>query len=153
MLAEELAQLSVRIDQARQKQESLEGEMRVIDAELETFSADRQRFDLLRDVCNALGKLRELKAEELFWEGIADSQSIPGHLERTRSRVARFEGEIGGILEKQASLRRQINDYDDELNILNEEVRDAYARDQRRQEEYVVEREISPVPNRLTLRV
>jgi outer membrane biosynthesis protein TonB len=148
MLAEELAQLNAQIEQVRQKHEALEGESRVVEAELETFSADRQRFDALREVCNALDKLGELQSDELFWEGVAEAQNVAGHVERARSRVARFEGEISGILEKQASLQGQINRCLDELDILYEEVRDAYAREERREEEYVIEREISSVPNR-----
>jgi hypothetical protein len=148
MLAKELAQLNAQIEQVRQKHEALEGELRVVEAELDTFSADRQRFDALRDVCTALDKLGELKADELFWEGVAEAQNVAGHVERARSRAARFEGEINGILEKQASLQGQINRCLSELDILNEEVRDAYAREERREEEYVIEREISAVPNR-----
>jgi hypothetical protein len=148
MLAEELAQLSTQSEQVRQKHKALEGELRVVEAELETFSADRQRFDALRDVCNSLDKLGELKADELFWEGVAEAQNVAGYVKRAMSRVARFEGEISGILEKQASLQGQINQCLDELDILYEEVRDAYAREERREEEYVIEREISSVPNR-----
>ncbi len=148
-LEEDLARLNAQIEQTRKKQGVLEGELRAVDAELETFSADRQRFDALRDVCNALDKLGELKAAELFWE---DVQNAPGQLERARSRVARFEGEISGILQKQASLQRQINGCLDELDSLNEEVRDAYAREERRQEEYAIEREISSYPYQLTIR-
>ena len=145
MLADELAQLNAQIEQVRQKHEALEGELRIVNAELETFSADRQRFDALRDVCSALDKLGELKADGLFWEGVAEAQNVAGHLERARIRVASFEGEISGILEKQASLQGQINRCLYELDILDEEVRDAHARDERRQDEYVVEREISSV--------
>jgi TonB family protein len=144
-LAEELEQLNARIEQARQKHGALEGELRVVEAELETFSADRQRFDALRDVCNALDKLGELKADGLFWENVPDAT---GQVERARSRVARFEGEISGVLNNQASLQQQINRCRYELEVLYEEVNDAYAREERREEEYVVEREISPVPNR-----
>ncbi len=146
MLAEELAQLNAQIEQTRQKHEVLEGELRVVKAELETFSADRQRFDALRNVCNALDKLGELKADELFWEGVAGAQNAAGHVERARSRVSRFEGEISGVLEKQGSLQEQINRCLDELNIFYEDVRDAHAREERRQQEYVIEREISSVP-------
>lgn len=144
-LAEELEQLNAQIEQARQKHGALEGELRVVEAELETFSADRQRFDALRDVCNALDKLGELKADGLFWEKVQDA---PGQVERARSRVARFEGEISGILKNQASLQEQIKRCRYGLDVLYEEVNDAYAREERREEEYVVEREISPVPNR-----
>jgi len=103
MLAEELEQLNLQIEQARQKHAVLESELRPVEAELESFSADRQRFD---------------------------------------------EGEIGGILEKQASLQQQINQCLDELDVLEDEIRNAYDREERRQEEYVIEREISSVPYR-----
>jgi hypothetical protein len=69
-------------------------------------------------------------------------------MERARSQLASFEGEIGGILEKQASLQQQINQCLDELDILEDEIRNAYDREERRQEEYVIEREISSVPYR-----
>jgi hypothetical protein len=151
MLAEELAHLQAQIEQAGQKHDKLKGELRVVEAELETFSADRQRFDALRNVCIALDKLGELKAGELFWEGVAEVQQVTGHVEQARGRVARFEGEISGVLEKQASLRGQINRCLDELNILDEEVREAYGREEQRQDEYVVEREISSVPYRVTI--
>jgi len=143
-----LAPLNAQIEQARQKRETLEAELCVVEAEIATFSADRQRFDALQDVCNALDKLGQLKADELFWEGIQETKDAAGHLERVRGRVAGFEEEISGILEKQASLKEQINQCLDELDILNEEVSDAYDREERRKEEFVIEREISPVPYR-----
>jgi hypothetical protein len=147
-LEEELAQLNAQIEQVRQEHEVLEGELRVVESGLETFSADRQRFDALREVCDALDKLGELRADELFWEGVAEAQDVAGHVERARSRVARFEAEISGVLEKRASLQEQINRCLDQLSILYEEVRDAYAREERRQDEYVIEREVSSVPHR-----
>ena len=148
MLELELAPLNVQIEQVRQKREALESELRVVEAELKTFSADRQRLDALQDVCNALDKLGELKADELFWEGIPEAKDGSEHVERLRSRVARFEGEISGILERQASYQEQINLCFDELHMLDEEVRDAYDREERRKEEFVIEREISSVPYR-----
>jgi len=148
MLAEELAPLNAHIEQVRQHREALEGELRVLEAELETFAADRQRFDALRDVCSALDKLRELKADDLFWEGILKGEDIAGHIERMRTQISRFEGEISGILQKQASLEGEINRCVDELDLLNEEVSDAYEREEQRKDEFVVEREVSPVPFR-----
>jgi hypothetical protein len=145
---EELAPLEALIEQARKRKEALEGELRAVEAELETFSAERQRIDALRDVCNALDKLGELKADDLVWEGAEEAQDAAGRMERAKSRIARFEAEIGGILEKQASLKSRINQCLDELSILYEEVHDAHDREERRKEEFVIEREISPVPYR-----
>ncbi len=140
--------LNAQIEQARQKRMALEGELRVVEAEIETFSADKLRYDALRDVCDALDKLVELKADELFWEGIPKAKDAVGHVERVRGRVARFEGEISGILEKQESIQEQINQCLDELDILYEEIRDAHDREEQRKEEFAIEREISPVPYR-----
>jgi len=56
-LAEELTHLQAQIEQSRRNHDVLDGELRVVEAELATYSADRQRFDALRDVCNALDKL------------------------------------------------------------------------------------------------
>jgi hypothetical protein len=148
LLTKELAHLHEQIEHVRRKHEALKGELRLVEAELERFSIDRPRFDALQDVCIGLDKLKELKADELFWEGIAEARQIAGHLERARGRVARFEGEIRGILGEQASLKEQISQCLDELYILDKEVQDVYAREVRRQEEYVIEREISPVPAR-----
>ena len=151
LLAKELAHLHEQIEPVRRKHEKLEYELRVLEADLERLAAERQRFDALQDVCNALDKLKELKANELFWEGIAESRQIAGHVEQAKSRLARFQGELNGILEKQASIKEQINRCLDELNILDEAVRDAYDREARRDEEYVIEREISPVPDRAVI--
>ena len=148
LLTEELPHLHEQIEHVRRKHEALKGELRLVETELERFSVDRPRFDALQDFCIALDKLKELKADELLWEGIADARQVAGHLERTRSRVARFEGEIRGLRGKQASLKEQINRCLDELYILDEEVQDAYTREAQREEEYVIEREISPVPDR-----
>ncbi len=148
ILEQELAPLNAQIEQVRQKRETLEGELRVVEAELQTFSDDRQRFDALLDVCNALDKLEELKAGDLFWEGISKNGHVSGHVERVRSRIARFEEEISGILEKQASYQEQISQCLDELDFLEEEVRNAYDREERRKEEFIIEREISPIPYR-----
>ena len=148
MLAVELEKLNIQIEQARRKHDVLGSELRSVEAELETFSAERQRFAALRGACDALDRLKELKADELLWGGISEAPNIAGYMEGARSRLAAFEGEIRGILEKQASLREQINQCLDELDVLEDEVRNAYDREERRQEEYIIEREISCVPYR-----
>jgi len=148
LLSQELTPLNAQIEQIRGKLEVLEDELRTVEAEVETFSAERQRFDALREVCDAFDKLGELKAEALFWEGLPQIGKTAGHMEKVRGRIAGFEGEISGILEKQASLQTKIDQKNDELAFYYEEVREAHEREERRKEEFVVEREISPVPYR-----
>jgi hypothetical protein len=147
ILEDELSQLDVQIEDAFKRRTALEEELRVVDAELETFSSERRRFDALKNVLTALDELGEVKAEELFWAGLAERQHAEIHLKRARNRVSLFEDDISGILEKKAALQGEINRCLDELAYLQEEIRDAYEREERREEEYFVDRDISPVPN------
>jgi len=142
-----LAPLSAQVEQVRGTLAELEREMRAVEAELESFSADRLRFDLLRDACNLLGRLDELEAGHLFWGELQEFKDPAGHMERLRSRIAGFDGEIRGILEKQANLKAQGNRRLGELDSLYDEIDQAHARDERREEEFLIERELSPVPH------
>ncbi len=151
LLAEELAPLDAQIERTRQVHEALEEKLRAVEAELEKYSAARQRIDALRDVSQAFDKLVELQAGELFWKGISGTGDAAGHLKRVRERITRFEGKISGVLEKQASLQEQISQQLDELDYLYEEVREAHEREERRKEAFVVEREISSVPYRVMI--
>ena len=151
LLEQELAPLNAQIEQTRKACGTLQAELRTVEAELEKFSAARERVDALQQVCEALDKLGQLKAGELFWKGIPGGEEAAAHLERARGRVSRFQGQISGHLEKQAALQKQIEHRQDELGALYEEVQDAYDREQRRQEEFVIEREISAVPERVVV--
>jgi hypothetical protein len=143
-----LAPLNAQAEQVRGKLEALGGEMHAVEAEIGTFSAERQRIEALQHVCDALDKLGELNAEDLFWEGIAKNGDAAKHLERARDRIGRFEGKIRGVLERQAALQTQIDQWTDRLSFIDEEIREVHDREERRKEEFVVEREISSVPYR-----
>jgi hypothetical protein len=150
-LADELAPIQTQLEQTQGKLRVLEGELRTVSAEIEAFSADKQRFEALRDVCSALDALGGLGAGSLFWEELPGVNDAAGHLNRLRERIARFEEEIRWTQEKHDSLRAELNKQHHELNFLHEEVRQAYAREERRNEELLIEREASPVPQRATI--
>lgn len=141
-----MAPLKARIEEARGSLAGLETELRAAEAELETFSTDRMRFDALREACDVLERLDALKAGQLFWGELPEVKSPAVHVAHLRTRIAGFDQEIGGLLESQARLKKQINERLDELDYLDDEVHNAYARDERREEEFAVDRELSAVP-------
>ena len=148
LLSEELEPLKAEIEQVQLRLAALKSELVAADTDAEVFALERQRFDALRDVCNAIDRLDEFEAVELFWEGLSTNADGVQHLGRLRERIDQFEGEIQGVLDRQQSLQRQIRHCLDQLEILDEEVSQAYAREERRQDELVVEREASPIPYR-----
>jgi hypothetical protein len=146
ILAEELAELNTRMEEVRKRHDALTGELQTVDTDLGKFAADRARFDALREVCQGLDKLGELSASDLFWDDASDSNRV-SYLESAKKKIENFDGQIGGILNRQTSLKNNIKQCLTEMEFLSGDVEDAYAREERREEEYFVEREISPVPN------
>jgi hypothetical protein len=148
ILEQELAPLNAQVQKVLEMREMYEERLGAVTAELEKYTDARQRFDALQAVCDALDKLDSLNAGELFWKAIPGEVDAAEHLERVRGRVARFEKKICGIREDQAHLQWQVDQQNEQLAVLYEEIQEAYEREQRRREEFVIEREISPVPDR-----
>ncbi len=149
LLKQELEPLQAQIRKVRERVEALEGERSLVEAELETFAADQRRFEVLQGLCDGFVRLEELEAGELFWAGLTTEAAVAaGHLREVRNRIARFEGEIRGTREKQQALVAQIGRHRDQLDYFYDEVRQAHARDERRKDELVIEREAMPLPYR-----
>lgn len=148
ILSQELEPLNTQIALIQGKIKELEANVSSTQAALESFSTNNQRFEALRDVCNALDTLAELEATELFWDGVPGNTDAAEHIERLRNRIVQFERDIQSFHDKQNSLKVQINQCHEELDGLYRDVHDAYARDERRKEAFILEREISPIPYR-----
>lgn len=142
-----MAPLKAQIEKARGRLAELRTEIRAVDAEIETTADDRLRFSLLREACNALDRLDELEAGQLFWGDAPEFKDPAGHMGRLRSRITRFEGEMRVVLERQAHLKSQANRCLDELDYLYDQIDDAYDRDERRDSEFAIVRELSAVPH------
>ncbi|WP_321371794.1 AgmX/PglI C-terminal domain-containing protein [uncultured Desulfuromusa sp.] len=148
ILSQELEPLNLQIEQLQETVVTLENDLRIVEAELDTFAIDQQHFEILQDACDALDKLQELGADELFWEGVPEMTDTTGHSGRVRARLAAFEEQTRDLREKKEFLQRELDQHLGFLDDLFDEVEQAHDREQRRQEEFVIEREISILPYR-----
>ncbi len=149
ILTQELESLNAQIRQVWRVNEGLEDQLRALEAKTEAFSTENNRLEALRNVCDALEKLNDFDAADLFWEGMPGGKDgAADHIELIRGKITHSEAQYMGDLEAQNSLKDQINYCQDELEELHRQVHDAYVREELRQEEFIVEREISPIPRR-----
>jgi len=151
ILAQELEALHARIHPLRDQADRLENELREVEAELDVFTVDRQQYTALQDVCTALENLAELKAQDLFWEGLPEEVDPPGVLDSIHQRITAFEGKIQLHLDRQDSLKQQLESCYDDLAELDLAVQWAYEREQRRLDEYTIEREVAFFPMRVSV--
>jgi hypothetical protein len=141
MLQEQLAE-------SRELLAALARTLRATDQQLEALSTERQQYQLLQDACEALEKLGEMDAAQLFWgERLSGEPSIE-HLRRVRTRVAGFQQRWDEIEARRQATIAEMSQHQEGLEILEEDLFQAQQQEERRKLEWIVEREISALPAR-----
>ena len=138
--------LRAQLAQAREKLDGLARDLRAIDGELEGLATERKQHRLLHDVCGALEELSEIGGAGLFWnDGTATSED---HIRRVRSRVDVFQKRVSEIEDRQQAVLEEIQQQQNETDLLEGDVFEAQEEEERRQQEWIIEREISVLPSR-----
>jgi len=151
ILSQELEPLDEQIEQLQLAVVHLDGELRAVDDELDSYAIDQQQVDILQEVCTALVRLQDLGAGELFWDGLPADADSSGHSDRLRARIASFAEKTRELHERRGELQTLMDLALADLDDLFDEVQQVHARAARRQEEFFVEREISELPYRQML--
>jgi hypothetical protein len=141
--------LRAELRQARERLDGLVRALHVVDGELEGLSGDRHRYRLLQEACAALEELRELGAARLFWgEEAADGAD---HLRLARGRLAVFEKRLSETEGRRQEILEAIEQQEEVSSFLAGDVLQAQWREEQRKLEWVVEREVGPLPVRQSI--
>jgi hypothetical protein len=140
--------LLAQLGTSQESVDALVSELRTLEAKLEALSGERNQHRLLHEVCDALGELGKLGAAQLFWgtrEALAAGEA---QLARVRERVAAFEKRVGELEAHRQSIRGQIDKAQYDVGLLEDELFEAQEEEERRQREWIVEREIKDLHSR-----
>ncbi|HWW78674.1 MAG TPA: hypothetical protein VNY82_03705, partial [Steroidobacteraceae bacterium] len=139
-----LAQLTL----IRGKVAALVGDLRAVDGELEGLATERQQHRVLHNLCASLDELSALGAGELFWGDAAAVNAGEAQVRHVRNRVEVFEKGIGALEERRQNVLEQINELQDHAGLLEDELFEAQEEEERRRQEWIVEREITALHSR-----
>jgi outer membrane biosynthesis protein TonB len=127
---------------------ALKQELKKIDAVLDSLSDERQRYELLDNICSSLDQLSEMGGARIFWGEGNDSVNSNAVVAGARNRLAEFQTRFSSIEEgRQARLKRveqlrwDIAELEDEWDELDEQI-------ERSRYDFVIEREERPLPFR-----
>src|SRR6516162_2548159 len=140
--------LIAELGTSQESVDALVGELRAIDAQLEALAIERNQHRLLHQVCDALGELGELGGAQLFWGTPEAVTSGEFQLGRVRERVGAFESRVGEIEARRQSTRQQIDKAQYHVGLIEDELFEAQEEEELRQQEWIVEREISQLHSR-----
>jgi len=144
-MAQQLGSLQAHLEKLSDKQQAIEQELRQVAGELEKLEANRPRYDALQEVCAALAKLEEQKIADLFWKELGIDEPSAS-LEKLGRVPGQYQEKLKVAREKKAALQEQLHRCQLERDHLDGEVDDVYLREQKRLNEFVVEREVPFFP-------
>jgi hypothetical protein len=140
--------LLAQLERARAKLDGLVRKLRAVEGELADLSGERQQHRVLHEVCGGLERLNELGGASLFWGEGAVEREVANRILAARGRVDVFEKRIGEIEQRRDALIEQIEQEQDGAEFLEDELREAQEEEERRQHEWVIERELDALPVR-----
>ena len=140
--------LVAELGTSQESVDALVGELRALDAQLETLTIERNQHRLLHQVCDALGELGKLGGAQLFWGSSEAVATGEDQLGRVRERVIAFESRVGELEARRQSTREQIDKEQYRVELIEDELFEAHEEEERLQQEWIVEREISGLHSR-----
>jgi len=148
-IATQIARCQGRIEIHQDEIKQFEGELLVVDAQLEEFADERRKYEVLNALSENLQKLNEMGANALFWDGLIQEGQVEGRLNNLRDKTAFFERRIRKVMDRRESILAQIQEKKATINYLLEDIEELKEREEENQNLYVVEREIRQLPVRL----
>jgi hypothetical protein len=136
------AALGAQLAQAQERLEGLEGELRLIEGVLEDLSIERQRHQLLHEICGGLEKLRAVGGEELFWDGHVAEGRGDEHVQVVRGRVDEFHRRVSEIEGSRQAVIEKIQGEQDNSEFIEDDILELEREEEQRKREWLIEREM-----------
>ena len=140
--------LQAQVYDAERILEDLQRELRGIDSEIEALAQKTHQFELVSRICGSLEELESLGASGLFWEGSAGAQGRAEHLRYVYSRIEEHESLMAEIADRRDAVLDKIDDENYRLDALHYDIREAIEREERRKNEWLIERDVIEFPSR-----
>jgi hypothetical protein len=140
--------IAAELGQIREQVDALVGNLRAVESELNGLATERKQHRVLHAVCASLDELSALNAAILFWGDSAAIHVGEAQVRRVRGRVELFEKRIGGLEDQRRNVLEQINELQNNAGLLEDELFEAQEEEERRKQEWIVEREIENLHSR-----
>lgn len=123
--------------------------MAAVDAQLEKLRREGEHYLKVAEICDSLDKLSDAGAASLFWGNREETGAE--HVKRVRQSVERFEGQVAAVQERRDRIEENVQEQRALLATLYDEILETEIQEERKKDEFVVEREINHLPYRITV--
>jgi len=142
--SEQEQSLRAQVEDSEGVLEALQSDLRAVDAELDGLAEHSVQYDTLGEVCRSLEALEDLGAMNLFWQ---DHDRDPAeYIQEARDRIHDYGELIHSTEVRRQAVVDKIGDQNVSLDCLHYELTDVLQREEERQSEWTVERELEGWP-------
>ena len=118
VISQEQQDLNARIEEVRKTITQSKKKLSAVDAELNAIAAERERYEVLNEICQRLDKLDGLGAGHLFWGKEVAAEETAAHLNRVRGLASDFIGKVTVIEQRRESLQNKIQQQLEQFDVL-----------------------------------
>ncbi|WP_455375945.1 AgmX/PglI C-terminal domain-containing protein [Kaarinaea lacus] len=145
-ILEQIDRCQLQINQCEAEIRKYEAELKAANQELENISDERQKYEILSNISENLEKLNEVGGNELFWTGLAAESEVENHLSQLREKAEFFNRRIKKFTDRRDAAISEIKSRQNDIGFLLDDIEYLEHRQEEAQFEYIVEREIKPLP-------
>lgn len=143
---EEQGQISLQIEAAQQRIVELEDELRKTENELDGLQTQREKYLLLDEISDRLSKLNKLDGAGLIWgEEVSPDEAVK-KIQHMKNLAISFDDEVQQKQQARENIKDNIQSAIARISLLNDEILIIQERAEARENEFVVEREMTPLP-------
>jgi len=126
----------------------LEIDLQATNAKLDMLAQKNAQYDVLSKVCHSLEELDVLGASHLFWGAQSGPDDAAGRLRNAHRMIDEFGEDIAWVQDHRQSIIERMGEQSDVLECLHYDLRDAIETEERRRNEWIVERDVDQLPYR-----
>jgi outer membrane biosynthesis protein TonB len=150
-VADQREALQAQLRGTRAKLDALAFDLSAVDAELAGLATERKQHQLLANVCDSLTELAETGGAQLFWGDGAASDVGAEHIRRVQNAVDACGKRVSEIEQRRRAVIEQINEQQNCAGLVEDGLFEVQEEEERLQQEWIIEREISDLPARQTV--
>jgi outer membrane biosynthesis protein TonB len=128
--------------------DELERRLHLIDAELDSCSEERPRFQLLGTILDSLAQLEKAGVGDLFWNRDISGYSPDKQLQRVNEHIDAFDRKVADIHVRRDEVQAEIDAATNDLRRLNNELVDLEEEAENLRNEFPVFRDAAEIPYR-----
>lgn len=140
--------LIAQLTEAREKLDAVSRDLHAVDDELAQLATERKQHSLLLEMCDKLQELNSIGGAALFWGDQVGVDASEVHIRRVRGLVEVFDRQVREIEERRHGIVEELKRQQGTTESLEDDLFEAQEEEERRQQEWIIEREISQLPAR-----